>query len=182
MSEASPKGDFRAELMADMSGKLLEIEMAVLAEGRKAAKQRLRAKTDKLTNLFNRRAWDEFAGGEVAAGRQLGLSHHVFAIDLDTLPQALDDAMIRNAAHALQSAMRDSDFLARWGGGEFAALVMDSPEQSAMRVKARMHSALRRMNLSGSIGVEATRQHLTLQEAWTAAEGKMRAERRTPNL
>lgn len=174
------------ELMADMIGKLLEKEMAAQAERRKSAKQRLEARTDTLTNLFNRRAWDEFAAEEVNLGRQLGLSHHILSIDVDGLKAVNDtqghaagDAMLRDAAEALLSAMRDSDFLARWGGDEFAALIMDSPEEVAMHVKTRMHAALRRKGISASIGVEATRPHETLEEAWAAADEKMYAEKRT---
>jgi diguanylate cyclase (GGDEF)-like protein len=103
--------------------------------------------TDPLTGVGNRAAWDE----AIAAARDADVSFAVLSFDLDDLKGINDryghpagDAVIQGAAHALRASLRDGDVLARVGGDEFLALLLDATEASAKRVLRRAAA-----NLSG---------------------------------
>ncbi len=90
------------------------------------------ARTDALTGLPNRRAFNErmeqvFAGSD-SGGRRLA----VVMIDLDGFKLINDvhgheagDGILRIIAGRLRSGLRQADFVARWGGDEFVVLLND---------------------------------------------------------
>jgi diguanylate cyclase (GGDEF)-like protein len=105
-------------------------------------------RTDALTGVANRQAWDE----EVAAWRADGSHPSAFVIygDLDRLKAVNDrfghaagDALIRAAANLLTSCVRDSDLVARVGGDEFIVLLTAADLTIARRVVARIRRAQR---------------------------------------
>ena len=80
----------------------------------------------------------------------------------DTLGHAAGDALLRHAAHCLQSVTREADTLARYAGDEFVILCPDLPDASeAAEVAKRVNDALaiplrigdRQIAASGSIGI-----------------------------
>jgi diguanylate cyclase len=103
-----------------------EAAAALAQESLRAELQRL-ARTDPLTGLPNRRAWDEQLAviGEVAAVR--GVPLVVAMVDLDHFKRFNDrhghtagDAHLREFATRARAALRDCDLLTRWGGEEFS--------------------------------------------------------------
>ena len=95
---------------------------------------------DPLTGVGNRAAWDE----ALTAALDSGVPFAVLSFDLDDLKgindrygHAAGDAVIRGAAHALRASLRDGDVLARVGGDEFLALLLDASEDGARRVLRR---------------------------------------------
>ncbi len=104
--------------------------------------------TDALTGLANRRAWEEeVARAATAPG---GLVGYVISCDMDHLKKANDryghaagDALIRGAAHMLQSSVRATDLVARVGGDEFGVLLRGANAGTAARVRARIKRAER---------------------------------------
>lgn len=95
------------------------------------------ARTDFLTGLPNRRAWDEELRKEAARSLRSGRNLALAIIDLDnfkdyndTFGHGVGDELLIKAASAWRSALRETDFLARYGGEEFAILMPDcSPEE-----------------------------------------------------
>jgi diguanylate cyclase (GGDEF)-like protein/PAS domain S-box-containing protein len=88
------------------------------------------ARTDPLTSLPNRRAWDEELRREAARARRLGVPLAVALLDLDHFKHYNDehghqagDSLLQEAAKRWQSAMRTTDFVARYGGEEFGVLL-----------------------------------------------------------
>lgn len=102
---------------------------AAVAIDRAAALERLTvlAKTDPLTDLSNRRAWqDELARGLARAGR-VGERLSIGLIDLDELKAFNDrwghpagDRLLLTAAARWRRRLRLTDLIARIGGDEFA--------------------------------------------------------------
>lgn len=94
------------------------------------ALESLRARTDELTNLPNRRALDEVLPGAIARAHR---HHGAFAlgiIDLDdfkpvndTFGHASGDLLLQQFTQRLRRQLRDVDFLARLGGDEFVLLL-----------------------------------------------------------
>ncbi len=95
------------------------------------------ATRDELTGLVNRRHMLEVLGQHKKRLERSG--HHRFCLALldidhfkrinDTYGHAVGDEVLRNFAKVVQSGLRDTDVLARWGGEEFLVLLNDtSPE------------------------------------------------------
>jgi diguanylate cyclase (GGDEF)-like protein len=95
------------------------------------------ATRDELTGLLNRRHMMEVLGQHRKRLERSG--HHRFCLALldidhfkrinDTYGHAVGDEVLRNFSKVVQSGLRDTDVLARWGGEEFLVLLNDtSPE------------------------------------------------------
>jgi diguanylate cyclase (GGDEF)-like protein/PAS domain S-box-containing protein len=122
-----------------------------LAEEREELLQRVEAmaRTDELTGLANRRAWDEDLRRELARAARRGGSLCVVLIDLDHFKAFNDehghpagDALLRDAAIAWRMATRITDFLARYGGEEFVVLLPDCPPEEAIPIIERMRASM----------------------------------------
>jgi diguanylate cyclase (GGDEF)-like protein len=106
------------------------------------------ARTDELTGLPNRRAWDEQLARELARAKRRAAPVCVAMLDLDrfkafndTYGHQLGDLLLVETAAAWGAELRNTDILCRWGGDEFAALLPDCPEHEADRVIARLVAA-----------------------------------------
>ncbi|WP_420450944.1 diguanylate cyclase domain-containing protein [Ilumatobacter sp.] len=88
------------------------------------------ALTDDLTGLANRRSFMAVAESFLALARRHDGSISVVFVDVDRLKQVNDedghaagDDVLRRAASALSSSVRDSDLVARLGGDEFGVVM-----------------------------------------------------------
>ena len=136
------KGDysFHAFVRDITERKLLEAQQAeLLAQAEESAR------SDALTSLPNRRAWDEELGRELARARRVQRPLCVAVLDLDHFKDFNDsnghqagDRLLRRAASAWRLAVRASDFVARYGGEEFAVLLPDCGLDEAMNVIERL--------------------------------------------
>jgi diguanylate cyclase (GGDEF)-like protein len=102
---------------------------ASIAIGRSELVTRLEkaARTDDLTGLLNRRAWDEELTRELARAARLDTPLSVALIDLDRFKRYNDeyghqagDRLLKQTAAAWRERLRVTDILARYGGEEFA--------------------------------------------------------------
>ena len=97
---------------------------------------------DGLTNIANRRSFDERLDSEWRRSLRNGSKMSLLMIDIDHFKEFNDfyghpagDACIKAVARALeQSAPRVTDFVARYGGEEFAVLMAESGEESALTI------------------------------------------------
>jgi diguanylate cyclase (GGDEF)-like protein len=88
------------------------------------------ARTDALTGLPNRRAWDEALDRELARANRSGSPVCAALLDLDHFKQFNDnkghpagDTHLKEAATLWRSRLRTADMVARYGGEEFAVLL-----------------------------------------------------------
>jgi diguanylate cyclase (GGDEF)-like protein len=102
------------------------------------------ARVDPLTELGNRRAFDESLAVEVARVRRMGAPLSIALIDLDGLKQINDrlghlegDAALRKVAIGLTLAVRGADRVYRWAGDEFAIVFPDTTAGEAALVSER---------------------------------------------
>ena len=117
---------------------------------RSLAEHRREARTDELTGLANRRAFNEILERALARrpdDRRLAL----LVVDLDDFKAVNDslghhygDELLRLAAPRLQQAVRSGDVVARIGGDEFAVLLADADGPLAVRVAERLRAGFRR--------------------------------------
>src|SRR5436853_7072844 len=107
------------------------------------------ARTDALTDLYNRRAYDELVQVEIARADRTGQPLSLLIGDLDHFKWVNDrfghptgDAVLRRVAAELIKTERRTDLAARLGGEEFALLLPDTDGASAYLVAERMRTAI----------------------------------------
>ena len=101
---------------------------------------------DAITQLANRRTWDERLDEEVERARRSGAALSVVVIDIDNFKSVNDrdghpagDAILRAFADGWRDVVRDSgDFLARLGGDEFGVLAPAADEMGGRRLTTRL--------------------------------------------
>jgi diguanylate cyclase (GGDEF)-like protein len=104
---------------------------------------------DPLTGLFNRRAFLETAGVELARARRSGHPLTLTYLDLDgfkkvndTLGHEIGDRVLKETAAALRENVRVTDTAARLGGDEFALLFPETGRDQARVVVAKLRERL----------------------------------------
>jgi diguanylate cyclase (GGDEF) domain len=110
---------------------------------------------DPLTNIYNRRFFDKHMEQLVQSlshsGRQLGL----LMIDIDFFKQYNDtyghlagDECLQLVAKGLQEGIRhEGDFITRYGGEEFIAVLPDTDEAGACDIANRLQRNIRELNI-----------------------------------
>ena len=120
-----------AALLAHANAQLERIVQERTAELARARDEAERfARIDMLSNLANRRYFEESAAQELARAQRYGQPLCVMLIDIDRFKQINDtyghaagDAVIRAVAAVARAVVRDTDFVARIGGDEFSILL-----------------------------------------------------------
>jgi diguanylate cyclase (GGDEF)-like protein len=127
---------------------LLAIEAAVaIARADFLARLSDLAETDDLTGLPNRRSWDETLRRAVGYATRTHRPLCVGVIDLDYFKQFNDryghqagDRLLKAAAAAWRTALRQTDTLARYGGEEFAVTLPGCTATEAEEVLGRLRA------------------------------------------
>jgi diguanylate cyclase (GGDEF)-like protein/PAS domain S-box-containing protein len=107
------------------------------------------ARTDVLTGLPNRRAWDEELRREIARASRHGHALAVVILDLDRFKAFNDthghqagDTLLGEIGNLWRTQLRVSDLVARYGGEEFAALLPACPPDEAIAAIERLRFAI----------------------------------------
>ena len=121
------------------------------------------ARTDGLTGLANRQAFLGRANGEFSRARRYSRSLSVIMIDIDHFKSINDqyghaagDQVLRQLGRQCQRELRDSDFLGRIGGEEFALLLPDTPKDNTLYVAERMREQLSKTAITLDNGITLT--------------------------
>lgn len=110
---------------------------------------RVAARTDALTGLANRQAWETALRREAARCQRDGTPLCVVMADLDDFKGVNDegghiagDVRLRDVAAAWSTAVRPVDELARWGGDEFALVLPGCEVPDAAAVVSRLQAVM----------------------------------------
>ena len=147
------------------------------------------ARTDDLTGLPNRRAWEEELPRELLRAQRETRPLCVAMIDLDHFKEFNDerghqagDRFLKQAAAAWGEELRGTDFLARYGGEEFALALPNCSPQQAVEVAERIRSATPE-NETCSIGIASWDGSESAPNLLGRADGALyEAKRRGRNL
>jgi diguanylate cyclase (GGDEF)-like protein len=130
--------------------RLLALEAAIAFErGELLGRLEIAARTDDLTGLLNRRAWDDELGRALSRADRDGGQLCVAILDLDKFKQYNDthghqagDRFLKQMASAWTNALRAGDILARYGGEEFALALPGTDLDDAQLMLERLRVSL----------------------------------------
>jgi diguanylate cyclase (GGDEF)-like protein len=145
----------------------------VLANLRNLAIAELRASTDPLTGLPNRRAMAEAVKRMVAHASRVVAPLSLLLLDLDHFKQINDkyghargDQVLASVGATLRSMMRESDFTGRFGGEEFIVLLPATGFEGALTLAEKIRAAVAQIviptverPISTSIGIAVFPDH-----------------------
>ncbi len=145
------------------------------------------ANHDPLTDLFNRRRFEEELGEQLKRARIHGTAGAVLLMDLDGFKEVNDgyghpvgDQLLVRVADELKGRLRQGDLLARLGGDEFAVLLPHASQEQAHAVAGRLVGSVRRaqlavsgrtVNVTASLGIVYYPEHgATVEELMSHAD------------
>lgn len=123
---------------------------------------------DALTGLANRALLREHVDAALADGSSAGEGVAMMFLDLDgfktindQLGHTTGDEVLREVAHRLRTAVRDSDVIGRFGGDEFVVLCREIDDARAAQIAERLRAVVedpiewlpRGFTVSASVGV-----------------------------
>jgi diguanylate cyclase (GGDEF)-like protein len=130
--------------------RLLALEAAIAIErGELLGRLEVAARTDDLTGLLNRRAWDAELGRELSRADRDSAALCVAILDLDRFKLYNDthghqagDRFLKQMAGAWSTTLRAGDILARYGGEEFAVALPGTNLEHAQKMLERLRECL----------------------------------------
>lgn len=121
----------------------------MLAAKRRVEKLEAETRTDPVTGLRNRRAFDEELGRLFAQRQRQGTTFSLILADIDGFKAINDrrghlagDEVLRAVAETLRSTLRGMDLVCRFGGDEFAVICAGTSQGEATIVAERARQAI----------------------------------------
>jgi len=141
------------------------LRVPVLIEYDELKKLNLNAVTDSLTELYNRRVFNEFFERELNRAKRYNQPLGLVMMDMHRFKEVNDkhghprgDEVLRMAAATLKKALRTSDFAFRIGGDEFALVLpqTDAPQANALsrRIETVFADTLKPLQLNVTVGMD----------------------------
>jgi diguanylate cyclase (GGDEF)-like protein len=146
------------------------------------------SKTDFLTSLNNRGFWEEALINEYKRIKRSGHHSTLLMCDIDhfkrvndTFGHAAGDAVIQQVAVAVKKNLRSTDVAGRYGGEEFAVLLLDTTVEQAMFFAERLRKNVEAMaveynqqvlRVTVSIGVAEYSENMGEYRDWLEAADK----------
>ncbi len=136
---------------------------------------------DPLTNLYNRRTFEELLNYEIARAKRREYKFSLILLDLDdfkyindTYGHQVGDIFLKKVADVIKQSVRQGDIAARIGGDEFAVILSETSLKEAKFVAERLRRNLQnaqitvqndiKVSVHGSIGLVEFPTHGTSKE------------------
>lgn len=131
---------------------------------------------DDLTGVYNRRSMFHHLEAELSRCRRYGRSLGILMVDIDHFKRVNDehghllgDQALRWVATTLQNELRSMDFLCRYGGEEFCAILPETNRPGVLRAGERLRLAIERTLFSQN-DVQLSLSISAGGASWTAEE------------
>lgn len=118
------------------------------------------ARHDPLTRLKNRRSVDERLHEEFVRMKRSGQHYALLLVDIDHFKLVNDrhgheqgDLVLKQVSAIMMHSCRSSDFLGRYGGEEFVAILPDTSHEQALHVAEKIRAAVENAVFSGLEGI-----------------------------
>lgn len=159
---------------------LLEQQLQLDEAERRSRTWEQAATSDPLTGLGSRRVWEEQLPRVDARCAALGSRAAVIVLDLDGLKDVNDllghaagDVLLRSTGEILRKELDVAHVLARTGGDEFAAVLVEVDDVSAHAAAERVRGALAEVDVEVSLGVCLRTAEMSMAQAWQLADSAM---------
>ena len=175
--------------MAQMQQRLTSLEQESTELRERVQHEQQRALHDPLTGLANRLAFDERAQQEIARWERYDTPLSLLVLDVDFFKRVNDtyghkagDMVLKTIAQLLGKLLRETDFLARFGGEEFVALLPESDSTAALRVAEKLRQGVadcgfhfqgQAVPVTISIGITQLRRGDTMESAFERADNAL---------
>lgn len=133
----------------DLIGKVEQMEQETRKVKAHMEEERLRARTDPLTGLPNRAAYDEHLTQEYERWSRYRTAFTVVVCDLDYFKRVNDtyghlagDKVLRLVAKVITKNIRVTDFVARYGGEEFVIIMPSTSVEEAAAAMDKLREAM----------------------------------------
>ena len=143
-------------------------------------------RTDYLTGLENRRSATKRLREELARMRRRGESGSLLLADIDSFKVINDtyghedgDVVLQLVSHRMETAVREEDIVARWGGEEFLILLPELSLSEALHVAERIRETIstepviyqgEKLEITVTLGVAALDVNLGMEESIKRAD------------
>lgn len=140
------------------------------------------SRTDGLTGLLNRKTWEESLNHEFKRYQRYAHACSLIMFDIDHFKPINDDfghtagdEVIRQTAQSIKGNVRDIDIAGRYGGEEFAIILVDASAAGARVVAERLRLAIRAntihydqhvINYTVSLGIAELNPTMTTPTMW----------------
>lgn len=147
---------------------LASTEEKLQTQARQMEAQAFEARTDALTQIANRRSFDDALARRIEEQQRRGLDSCIVLLDVDYFKKFNDshghqagDEVLRHVAQVLRQNVTEEDLVARYGGEEFAIVcptVMATARTAADRARAAISAATlryegRELRVTASAGI-----------------------------
>jgi len=152
----------------------------------RAMRLRSMMERDRLTGLLNHGRFIDRLFNELERCRRTGAEISLVLIDVDRFKSVNDthghlvgDRVLQTLAYTLSSRLRRIDLVGRYGGEEFAAILLDAPPQAACTVidkirrrfsEIEFRSGGAGFSVTFSAGISSSRKHLASEDLIAAAD------------
>ncbi|MGO8751702.1 MAG: GGDEF domain-containing protein [Thermoguttaceae bacterium] len=123
---------------AHLQDRLIDAEEKLQDQGKQVESWMTEARTDPLTRLPNRRAFDSALARHIALWQRTAAAFSVMIVDADQFKTINDrhghpigDLVLRGMAEVLERTLRKADVIARIGGEEFAVILANAVRADA---------------------------------------------------
>lgn len=137
-----------------LQSRLADAEQKIRAQAEELKIQQSEARTDALTKLANRRAFDDVLAQNISLYRRKGQPFSLLFFDVDHFKQFNDthghqagDEVLRCVGKTLANVVKDSDIPCRYGGEEFALVMPSTPVVEGRIAAERVRKAIEAMDV-----------------------------------
>src|ERR1700682_663208 len=142
------------------------LRVPVLIEYDELKKLNLNAVTDSLTELYNRRVFNEFFERELNRAKRYNQPLSLVMMDMHRFKEVNDkhghprgDEVLRMAAATLKKALRTSDYAFRIGGDEFALILPQTDAAQSLALARRVETVFAEMLQPLQLAVSVSMDH-----------------------
>lgn len=135
---------------------------------------------DSLTGLYNRRYFDEILQHEYLRAKRYYFPLSLIMVDIDyfksindTFGHLIGDKVLKELAGLIKGSVRQVDIVARFGGEEFAIILLNTPLEEAASMAERLRSIVQkheielnghRVNITVSAGISSLKKETTSKD------------------